>query len=92
MEPRNFCQSCAMPIDNPADCGSEADGSKSDRYCRYCYQDGKFIRPDMTLDEMKDIVITQMQKRNLPGSVIQQALNMLPNLKRWRRPVRAVIW
>jgi hypothetical protein len=38
-----FCQSCGMPMDqDPGRGGTEADGSKSSRYCSYCYQDGAF--------------------------------------------------
>lgn len=84
MEPKIFCQSCTMPIDDPANRGTEKDGSKSEQYCKYCYQDGAFINPGMTLDEMKKIVTTQMHKLNLPESLIQQSLNYLPHLKRWQ--------
>jgi hypothetical protein len=38
-----FCQSCGMPIDqDPGKGGSNADGSKTQQYCSYCYKDGKF--------------------------------------------------
>ena len=87
MEPRNFCQSCTMPIDNIADRGTEIDGSKSNTYCKYCYQDGHFVNPEMTFEEMKDVVATQMRKMNIPEPVVQQSLNMLPHLKRWQRAV-----
>jgi len=84
MEYRLFCQSCTMPIDKIDDRGTEKDGSKSSEYCKYCYQDGKFTTPDMTLQKMKDVIITQMKKMNLPDTVIQQSLNILPTLKRWK--------
>lgn len=79
-----FCQSCSMPIDNPEDRGTEKNGSKSDMYCKYCYVDGAFTTPHMTLDQMKGMVITQMKKRNIPENIIQQALNVLPHLTRWK--------
>ena len=84
MEPKVFCQSCTMPIDNVADRGTEKDGSKSNEYCKYCYQNGAFINPDMSFDEMKSLVITQMEKMNLPTDIIQNSVRSLPNLKRWR--------
>ena len=84
MEPKIFCQSCTMPIDNVADRGTEKDGSKSSEYCKYCYQNGAFINPDMSFDEMKSLVITQMEKMNLPADIIQNSVRSLPNLKRWR--------
>ena len=84
MEPKIFCQSCTMPIDNVADRGTEKDGSKSSEYCKYCYQTGAFINPNMSFEEMKSLVITQMGKMNLPADIIQNSVRSLPNLKRWR--------
>jgi hypothetical protein len=73
-----------MPIDNVADRGTEKDGSKSSEYCKYCYQNGAFINPNMSFEEMKSLVITQMEKMNLPADIIQNSVRSLPNLKRWR--------
>lgn len=79
-----FCQSCTMPIDNPADRGTEKDGNPSEQYCKYCYQAGAFTDPEMTLEKMKGIAIQEMKKQNLPAAIIQQSLDMLPKLKRWQ--------
>ena len=46
-----FCQSCGMPLTCKDDCGTEADGSTNYDYCKFCYQDGKFLQ-DCTMDEM----------------------------------------
>ena len=73
-----------MPIDNIADRGSEKDGSKSSEYCKYCYQNGALINPNMTFEEMKSLVITQMKKMNLPPATIEKSVKSLPDLKRWR--------
>ena len=85
MEPKLFCQSCTMPIDNLADRGTERDGSKSSEYCKYCYQNGALVNPGMTLEEMKSLVITQMKKMNLPPAIIEASVKSLPYLKRWRK-------
>ena len=80
-----------MPIDNLADRGTEKDGNLSSEYCKYCYQHGELINPNMTLDEMKALVVSQMKKMHLPESIIQNSVNTLPNLKRWRKyPVAAI--
>ena len=84
MEPKLFCQSCTMPIDNLADRGTEINGSKSSEYCKYCYQNGALVNPGMTLEEMKSLVITQMKKMNLPPAIIEKSVRSLPYLKRWR--------
>ena len=40
----NTCQSCGMPLSkDPAQGGSEKDGSKSLKYCSYCYSEGAFL-------------------------------------------------
>lgn len=85
MEPKIFCQSCTMPIDNIEDRGTERDGSRSKEYCKYCYQNGKFTDPDMTLEKMKNIVTTQMNKMSLPPVTLQKSLDYLPHLKRWQK-------
>jgi sulfatase maturation enzyme AslB (radical SAM superfamily) len=90
MEPKKICQSCTMPIDNIENRGTEKDGSKSNLYCKYCYQNGDFINPDMTLEQMKNIVLPQMHKMNLPENIIQQSLGNLPHLKRWQQPVQSI--
>ena len=73
-----------MPIDNLADRGTEKDGSKSSEYCKYCYQHGALLNPNMTFEEMKSLVVTQMQKMNLPADIISKSVKSLPYLKRWR--------
>ena len=54
MKPETFCQSCTFPIDNVEDRGTEKDGSKSALYCKYCYQNGQFTDPNMTLERMTE--------------------------------------
>ena len=36
---QKFCQSCGMPLTNEI-LGSNADGTKNEEYCIYCYKDG----------------------------------------------------
>lgn len=84
MESKTFFQSCSMPLDKPELLGTEKDGSKSQEYCAYCYQNGAFINPDMTLPEMKTLVKEQMKKMKIETGIIDRAVNSLPDLKRWR--------
>lgn len=85
MENKTFCQSCSMPLDNKEMLGTEKDGSLSHEYCKYCYQKGAFINPEMTLDEMRSLVKTQMEKMKIDGSIINMAVSSLPGLKRWKK-------
>ena len=80
-----FCQSCTLPIDDTTSRGTEKDGSKSSTYCKYCYQDGAFTSPGMTMEGMTAIIKEQMKKTNLPEAIVQKSLEMLPYLKRWQK-------
>jgi len=56
MQPEGkFCQSCGMPLIKKEDHGTEADHTQSEKYCHYCYKDGKFTGPDITQEEMIEI-------------------------------------
>jgi hypothetical protein len=79
-----------MPLDKPELSGTKNDGSKSQDYCIYCYQNGVFINPDMTLKEMTSLVITQMEKRKIDSKIIDMAVSSLPHLKRWRSKMVSV--
>ncbi len=83
METKQFCQSCSMPLDKPDMMGTEKDGTKSKEYCTYCYQQGAFVNPKMTLTEMTRLVKEQMEKRKIDASLVTKAVSSLPFLKRW---------
>lgn len=80
---KKLCQSCAMPLDGINN-GTEANGFKSDTYCELCYKNGSFVQPDLTIDEMKDIVRTSLKDRGWPKLFIFITLKQLPRLERWR--------
>ncbi|MGZ8543647.1 MAG: zinc ribbon domain-containing protein [Flavisolibacter sp.] len=83
MVTKNLCQSCSMPLDEPGRMGTEKDGSKTNEYCAYCYQNGAFVNPKMTLEEMKIVVKTEMEKREKDAGLINTAVSSLSRLKRW---------
>ena len=83
-----FCQCCAMPISNPESAGSEVDGSKSEKYCIYCFKDGAFTLPDATMDEMVEISAKGWsdQDSNMSYDEAKAFLSKcLPQLERWRK-------
>lgn len=49
-----FCQSCGMPLQDPEDFGTSADGLKSEHYCRLCFQSGVFTRPEVSVQGVVD--------------------------------------
>ncbi len=44
-----------MPLDkDPQGGGTNADGSKTEKYCSYCYQNGEFTVKDCTVKEFQE--------------------------------------
>ena len=84
-EDMNFCQSCAMPM-NDDDYGTEKDGSESQDYCKYCYQDGEFTH-ECTMEEMIDFCVPKTSQAT--GMSEKEARKMseefFPKLKRWNK-------
>ncbi|MDO6432848.1 zinc ribbon domain-containing protein [Flavitalea sp. BT771] len=83
MSTEKFCQSCSMPLDSKAVLGTEKDGSASLEYCKFCYQHGAFVHPEMTLAGMEYRVRARMAKLDLPADLVNLAVGRLPFLKRW---------
>jgi hypothetical protein len=53
----------------------------------FCYQNGEFTNPGLTLEEMKEHMMKRMDKDQLPEDIIEVAVNRLPYLKRWTRNI-----
>ena len=84
-QPRGpFCQSCAMPMEKPRDFGTNADGSKNNEYCHFCFEKGKYTDPNITKEQMIEKVAGIMKQMNIPDSQIEQVKTFIPILKRWR--------
>ena len=80
------CQSCGMPLkQDPKGGGTNADRSKNDRYCSYCYADGRFTQPDMTVDEMKAFVVEKMREMKIPRFIGRFFTRNLHTLERWQK-------
>jgi len=74
-----------MPLKaDPKGGGTNADGTLSHEYCSYCYVDGKFVNPDMTIEEMRALVIEKLHERGFPKFVAKVFAGGLNKLKRWR--------
>ena len=85
-ENQKFCQSCAMPISDDELFGTNADGSKNDEYCMYCFKDGEFTS-DVSMEEMMNFCIEKMTEVH-PEIDKDEASKMMgevfPQLKRWQ--------
>ncbi len=88
---QQFCQSCGMPLTKDV-LGTNADGSKNDEYCIYCYKDGAFTG-DFTMEEMAEFCAQFVDEFNKDtGQSLSREdykkmlLQYYPSLKRWNQP------
>ena len=88
MQPKGpLCESCAMPLEKPDLFGTNADGTQSTEYCTYCFQNGKFVEPAITLSQMIEKCVGIMTKKKImPAHQAKELmLKTIPMLKRWKK-------
>lgn len=74
-----------MPLSqDPLGGGTEANGDKSIDYCSYCYRNGAFFDPHITMEGMIAKLEPIMVKMNVPPEIAAAAKAKLPELKRWK--------
>lgn len=82
------CQSCGMPLQTKkaGDCrGNEANGQKSEKWCKLCYKDGALINPNCSLEEMEEIVDNALKDQGSGKLMRWMAKKQLPKLERWKK-------
>ena len=80
------CQSCAMPLKHdPNGGGTEADGTKSKKYCSYCYQEGKFTDDCKIAKDMQDFCKAKLVEMNFPRILAWLFTRGIPKLERWKK-------
>jgi hypothetical protein len=84
MENEEHCQSCGMPLYGEYKKFSQKDTNGTDSiYCTMCYQDGRFLNPDIKIEEMVEIGVGFMKAVMNEEEARKQLQGFLPQLKRW---------
>ena len=79
------CQSCGMPLKRDEEHGgTEADGSRSAMYCSHCYRQGRFLLPDISVEQMQQRVREKLGELHIPGFLSGFFTRGIPKLARWR--------
>jgi hypothetical protein len=82
---KKFCQSCGMPLDKDPEGGAKnSDGSVSELYCSYCYQNGEFTQPDFTAKEMQAFCKEKMIEEGFWKPIAWLFTLGIPKLGRWK--------
>ena len=73
-----------MPLDQTDSLGINKDKSKNYKYCKFCFQKGKFTDLNITLEEKIQKNITIANEMGINEEEAKQiAKNIPPKLKRW---------
>lgn len=82
-----------MPLGSREDCGTNHDGTSSEEYCRYCFQDGAFTS-ECTMEQMIEHCarfVEEFNKENGSSYTKEEAIAQMtlffPTLKRWKKPI-----
>lgn len=86
MDNKIRCQSCGMPLSDKF-FGTEKDGSQTQIYCKFCFQDGAFVQPDLPIEVMVQMSVDNMMSElDMPEEKARELANeVIPGLKRWKR-------
>ena len=84
---QNFCQCCGMHLGDTDELyGTNADGSKNEEYCKYCFENGE-VTFKGTMEEMIEVCIPHMVAAN-PDMKEEEAREIMrewfPTLKHWK--------
>ena len=80
------CQSCGMPL-SEGFFGTNKNKSINEDYCKYCFKEGKFTKPNLKVkDAIESSVEHLIKELKLNREEAEFLANKtIPKLDRWRR-------
>ena len=78
--PEHYCQSCGMIL-TPDDCGTDATGTATDHYCKWCYDHGKYTY-DTTMEAMIEDCAPRLAQ-NTGMSLDEASRSWAPSCRNW---------
>ncbi len=83
---QRFYQCCRMPVGDTDELyGMNADGSKNDEFCKYCFENGRFTFQG-TMEELIEVCVPNIAAAN-PDMSEDEARRIMrecfPTLKHW---------
>jgi hypothetical protein len=81
-----FCQSCGMPMEKDVEMGgTNADGSKTMKFCSYCYKSGAFVDNFTKSSEMRDFVKDKLKEMGYGPLKRWFYTSHISQLERWKK-------
>ena len=80
-----ICQSCAMPLTSEDMLGTNEDGSINEDYCKWYYNEGKFL-DDCTMEEFIEKCAEFGEQAGMTNEQMKEyCAKVFPTLKRWEK-------
>jgi len=75
-----------MPLGKPEDFGTDRAGYRVHDYCHYCFTNGAFTEPEISMQAMIDRCVGIMAQQGIMPDAQARALmtDVVPKLRRWR--------
>lgn len=78
-----ICQCCGMPLEDSS-ISREKDGALNEEYCKWCYEDGKFVYSSM--EQLIEFCVEHMANENWPKEQVRAHMEaVVPELKHWKK-------
>ncbi len=82
---RLVCQCCGMPLEE-AFFSQEPDGTPNEKYCKWCYEDGKFTYS--SIGELEKFLLEHMTSESWPEEQVRAfCKTQLPELEHWKEQI-----
>ena len=83
-ERNKVCQCCTYPLKDLDEISTNKDGTWNTDYCIYCYKDGEWVDPNLTVQGVIDYTIPYMTTPTVSADEARKRLEKwVPTLKRW---------
>jgi len=79
---------------DPESGGTDENGEKITRYCSFCYQNGDFVHPNITVKEMQIYAQEVLNSLGVPKPIAWLYTRGIPKLARWqmqRNPAKKIV-
>ncbi len=78
-----ICQCCGMPLEDEL-ISKETDGMFNEDYCKWCYNEGKFVYS--SIEELTDFLINHFCNENFPPEQAREYYSQtLQKLNHWKK-------
>jgi len=73
-----------MPLERDSAKRTGIESPDAAPYCTQCYRAGRFVLPDLTVQQMQARVLAKLRKVGVPEPRARTLTRRIPSLQRWK--------